>query len=117
MAPGGAPRNRPASGGQTLSSVVLDDGKILSVYRRVDQPGLWGAVSTIEGDQWVNQENQLLWGGHKASGDSESIRDHFATLRFGAPWILRLPGGTIFIAFWAVEDGVAQINTITLLKE
>jgi len=103
--------------GQTLSSVVLDDGKILNVYRRVDQPGLWASVSTIEGDQWVNQEDQLLWGGHKASGDSEGIREHFATLRFGAPWILKLPGGTIFIAFWAVVEGVSQINTITLLKK
>lgn len=107
--------------GQTLSSVVLDDGKILSVYRRADadqqhQPGLWGTVSTIEGEQWVNHEEQLLWGGHKASGSDENIREQFATLRFGAPWILKLPDGTLFIAFWAVVDGVAQINTITLLS-
>lgn len=104
--------------GQTLSSVVLDDGKIISVYRHADpqQPGLWSTVSTIEGDRWLNHEEQLLWNPAQAGGIGEGIREQFASLRFGAPWILKLPDETLFIAFWAVVDNVSQINTITLLK-
>lgn len=103
--------------GQTLSSVVLPDGRILSVYRRVDQPGLWAAISALEGDALVIQEQAILWGAAAgASSDPEKIRQHFATLKFGAPAIIRLPNDDIFIAFWAVVDGVSQINTITLSK-
>lgn len=101
--------------GQTLSSVVLPDGRILSVYRRVDQPGLWGTVSSLDGDKWVNHQHELLWGAATgASSDPEKIRQHFATLKFGAPSIIRLANDDIFVAFWAVVDGVSQINTITL---
>jgi len=103
--------------GQTLSSVVLPDGRILSVYRRVDLPGLWAAISALEGDALVIQEQALLWGAATgASSDPDKIRQHFATLKFGAPAIIRLPSDDIFIAFWAVVDGVSQINTITLSK-
>lgn len=103
--------------GQTLSSVVLPDGRILNVYRRVDEPGLWGTVSSLEGGRWTNHEHELLWGAVTgASSDPEKIRQHFATLKFGAPSIIRLPNDDIFIAFWAVVDGVSQINTITLSK-
>jgi len=101
--------------GQTLSSVVLSDGRILSVYRRVDQPGLWGTVSTLEGETWINHESELLWGAATgASSDPDKIRQHFATLKFGAPSIIKLPNNDVFVAFWAVVDGVSQINTITL---
>ncbi len=103
--------------GQTLSSVVLPDGRILSVYRRVDRPGLWGTTASLEGETLVNQEHVLLWGAATgASSDPDKIRQHFATLKFGAPSIIRLPNDDIFIAFWAVVDGVSQINTITLSK-
>ncbi len=102
--------------GQTLSSTVLPDGNILSVYRRVDQPGLWGTISSLEGETWFNHGHELLWGGPSASSNTDNIRQHFATLKFGAPSILRLPNDDIFIAFWAVIDSVSQINTITLSK-
>ena len=103
--------------GQTLSSLVLPDGQILSVYRRVDEPGLWATVSQIEGERWVNSGNLLLWQGDGgASNDPSKIRQHFATLKFGAPSIVRLNDGQILVAFWCVIDGVSQISTITLSK-
>lgn len=101
--------------GQTLTSIVLDDGRILSVYRRVDEPGLWGTVSRLEGEIWTNEEHALLWRGqYGASGDTDKLREHFATLKFGAPFLARLPDGSILIAFWCVVDNVSQVNTILL---
>jgi len=101
--------------GQTMSCLVLDDGKILSVYRRMDEPGLWATVSTLDGETWTNEESQPLWRGLEGtSQDPDRIREHFATLKFGAPSGVRLPGGKILVAFWCVINGVSQISTVTL---
>jgi sialidase-1 len=101
--------------GQTMSCVVLDDGKILTIYRRMDEPGLWATVSTLDGETWTNQESRPLWRGHEGtSQDPDRIREHFATLKFGAPSAVRLPGGKIFVAFWCVVNGVSQISIVTL---
>lgn len=104
--------------GQTLSSIVLPDGRILSVYRRMDEPGLWGTVSRLDADQWINLEHRLLWLGRGgASNDPEDIRNHFATLKFGAPTLVQLSEKRILVAFWCVVDGVSQISTILLSRE
>ncbi len=53
--------------GQTLTPYVLDDDKILFVYRRMDKPGLWAGVSRIEANRWVTEYQYPLWG-EKVSG-------------------------------------------------
>jgi hypothetical protein len=109
----GAPQSTDILG-QTLSSVPLPDGKILSVYRRMDEPGLWATLSSLKNDRWENHEHHLLWRGAVSTKGADNIRDEFASLKFGAPAILRLLDESIYIAFWAVVDGVSQISTITL---
>lgn len=37
--------------GQTLSPYLLEDGSILSVYRRLDKEGLWANISRLEGER------------------------------------------------------------------
>ncbi len=101
--------------GQTMSCLILDDGKILSVYRRMDEPGLWATLSRLDGETWTNEESRPLWrGSDGTSEDPTKIREHFATLKFGAPSVLRLPAGKILVAFWCVINGVSQISTVTL---
>lgn len=100
--------------GQTLSSLVLPDGRILSVYRRMDEPGLWATVSRLNGLAWSNEEHRLLWRGDLHPSAEEGIREQFAALKFGAPSLIRLSDTKVLVAFWCVIDGVSQVTAITL---
>lgn len=101
--------------GQTLSALSLGEGQVLCVYRRVDQPGLWAAIAQVDENGWETQAQICLWGAPTgASAEPDAIRQHFATLKFGAPTLQRLPDGRVHIAFWAVEQHVSGIRTITL---
>jgi len=102
--------------GQTLTPLVLEDGRILSVYRRMDKPGLWANISSLAGDQWKNETELPLWG-QQAQGltaATENMVHNFNVLRFGAPSMTRLPDGTIFVAFWCYEDCVSVIRWFKL---
>jgi len=102
--------------GQTLAPYVLDDGKILSVYRRMDKPGLWANISCLNGNRWINETELPLWG-QQAQGltaASTNMTHNFNVLRFGAPSIARLPDGTIFVAFWCYEDCVSNVRWFKL---
>ena len=113
---GGANWTPPQStdlSGQTMTPLVLDGNRVLTVYRRMDEPGLWANISHLEGDRWVNDACRPLWGHQSAEGitrtDSGAVA-MFQTLRFGAPSIIRLPDGTIYVTFWCYEDCVSIIR-------
>lgn len=94
--------------GQTHTPFVLPDGRILSAYRRIDVPGLWAAISHLEGDILIVDEQAPLWGANAAglTTHTQNMANNFAVLKFGAPHMLQLPDGAIHLVFWAVEDGV-----------
>ncbi len=102
--------------GQTLTPFLLEDGRILSVYRRMDKSGLWANISRIENDKWINESTEPLWG-HTVSGltaTSDNMSENFNNLKFGAPCITNLPDNTIFVAFWGVENCVSVIRWFKL---
>lgn len=99
--------------GQTLTPFLLGDGKIMNIYRRMDQPGLWASLAEIKGDSWINLGQQPLWGHQSVEGKTnvgENMSDNFATLKFGAPNIVRLSDGELFITFWCYEQCVSVIR-------
>lgn len=99
--------------GQTLTPCLLDDGTILNIYRRLDQPGLWACLSSIEDGQWVNHDQQPLWGHQSLEGTTTlggNMSENFAVLKFGAPNITRLPDGDLFVSFWCYEQSVSVIR-------
>lgn len=102
--------------GQTLTPLLLKDGRILTIYRRMDKQGLWANISRLEGESWVNEEEMPLWGegfaGLVSSG--ENMARNFHALKFGAPSAIYLQDNTIFIVFWCVEDLVYNIRWIKL---
>jgi hypothetical protein len=102
--------------GQTMTPFVLTDGRILSIYRRTDEPGLWANLSHLEGEAWVNDSSLGLWGTGASglTGASENMVENFQVLRFGAPCITALPDGTLFVAFWGYEDCVSNIRWFKL---
>jgi|GEM_PF-1209276 len=116
---GGKSWSVPASTGllgQTLTPLVLDDDRILCVYRRMDQPGLWANLARLEGDRWVNVGDAPLWGQQAAglTATTENMAHNFNVLRFGAPCVTHLVDGTVFVAFWCYEDCVSVIRWFKL---
>lgn len=110
-----APRSTGLQG-QTLTPLILDDGRVLCIYRRMDQPGLWANLSRLEGDEWIDENCQPLWGADAGSltGHSSNMAQNFNVLKFGAPCATLLSDGTIFTAFWCYEDGVSNIRWFAL---
>ncbi len=99
--------------GQTVDLIRLKGGEILCVYRRTDQPGLWGAiVDTTEGWQLLYQTE--LWSGSTGMKHSSGMSENFANLRFGAPSLCQLPDGSIVCAFWCYESEIANIRLLHL---
>jgi hypothetical protein len=99
--------------GQTLTPWVLSDDRVLSVYRRMDEPGLWANLAHVRGDRWVNDTCQPLWGHENAEGVTRTAGGAlatFRTLQFGAPSITRLPDGSLYVAFWCYEQCVSIIR-------
>jgi len=116
---GGKTWTAPASTGlqgQTMTPVALEDGRILSVYRRTDEPGLWANLSRLEGDAWVNETEAPIWGHHARglTSHSENMADNFAVLRFGAPCLIKEEDGTILGAFWCYEDCVSVLRWFSI---
>ena len=113
---GGATWTPPQStglSGQTLTPCRLPDDRVLCVYRRMDQPGLWANVSHLEGDRWVNDGCQPLWGHRSPEGQTkleEQMVDTFHGLKFGAPSVISLANGSVFVAFWCYEQNVSIIR-------
>ncbi len=101
--------------GQTLTPLLLEDGRLLCAYRRMDRPGLWMAFAHLEGERWVTDAQEPLWGAQEAglTAQEASMAQNFATLRFGAPSLTTRSDGAIYLAFWCYEDNVANIRWFT----
>lgn len=102
--------------GQTLTPCVLRDECVLCVYRRMDVSGLWGQLAHLEGDRWVNDGSEPLWGAEASglTGSTRNMAQNFNVLRFGAPCVTGLPDGTMFVAFWCYEGCVSNIRWFQL---
>jgi len=99
--------------GQTLTPCLLPDDRVLCVYRRMDQPGLWANVSHLDADRWVNDGCQPLWGHNSEQGPTateENVVDTCRGLKFGAPSVICLPNGNVFVGFWCYEQNVSIIR-------
>ncbi|MBN72563.1 MAG: hypothetical protein CME32_25195 [Gimesia sp.] len=114
---GGASWTPPASTellGQTLTPHLLEDGSLLCIYRRLDEPGLWACHARLtEQGAWENGDQIPLWGVNSAAGTTqtgENMSENFAALKFGAPHIVRLPDGQWFVTFWCYEQNVSLIR-------
>ena len=99
-----------------MAVATSPEGEILSVYRRMDKPGLWFTIARIEGDRWINEKDIPLWGAQelRLTNKSDNMVQDFNELKFGAPCITILPDKTVFIAFWCYEKMVSNIRWFKL---
>lgn len=104
--------------GQTSTPISLGNNRLICVYRRTDQPGLWASYVRIDGDVWINEAELALWGHERAGAANmvggENLSRSFTTLRFGLPAGIMLPDGQVFVAFWCVEECLYVIRWLRL---
>lgn len=102
--------------GQTTTPLVLDDGRVLLVYRRTDESGLWASIINLDNDEWVIEESICLWGQKRENliATDENMSENFNVLRFGAPSLVNMGDTTVFITFWAVQDCVSNLPWLRL---
>ena len=101
--------------GQTAKVLSLDRRNILCVYRRDDQPGLWGTVAEVHDERWNILAEKALWvGATSGMAGRLSNSDELTTLKFGYPSLLRCPDHEVLCAFWCYEEEVYNIRWIRL---
>ena len=100
---------------QTTKAIELPDGRILAVYRRHDEPGLWATLARLDGDAWLNEETAALWRGQASgmTGDTNPGAE-LAQLKFGFPQMVLEPDGAVFLVFWCEEDCIKNVRWLRL---
>jgi hypothetical protein len=97
--------------GETAKLLTLADGRVLCLYRRLDRPGLWANLVTIEGEEWVNLAEIPLWQGPASGMKGErNSGEELSSLKFGFPSMVALPGGGVYAVFWCVEECIHNIR-------
>lgn len=96
---------------QTCKIIQIQDGRILAIYRRHDQPGLWATVVDINGNRWINLSSFPIWSSADSgmSGEQGGAKE-LLELKFGYPNLAVLPNGDILVLFWCEENGATNIR-------
>lgn len=101
---------------QTTKLAVLPDGRVLAVYRRDDQPGLWAAVARVDDGRWETLSVLGLWQGAASGmrGRGRSVAEDLADLAFGSPSPMVAGDGSVLVAYWCRRDCVTGIDWVRL---
>jgi hypothetical protein len=90
--------------GQTCKLLLLQDRRVLCLYRRLDRPGLWANLASVDNGRWQNLAEMAVWQGEGATVErAENSADGLAALRLGYPTPIQLPDGQVLVVFWCVE--------------
>ena len=101
--------------GETAKVLPLEANRVLCLYRRTDEPGLWGVVATVETDHWDLVEQVPLWQGADSRMFGKGAKgDELSNLKLGYPNMVKLPDGDILGTFWCCEDEVYNIRWLRL---
>jgi hypothetical protein len=111
---------RGASGinGETCKLLALPGGagdRLLALYRRVDEPGLWAAACAVPAAGPLQVLAQApVWQGSAANtvggGGGGGDVDTLSQLKFGYPSFAALSGGDVACVWWCHEEDVYNIR-------
>jgi len=100
---------------QTAKLTALGRNRLLCVYRRHDEPGLWTVVVDFDANGWRNGHPTRLWAG-ASSGmlGAGSPGDDVNELQFGYPQCCLRSDGDVELAFWCRERDANVIRWMRL---
>lgn len=100
---------------QTMKLGALGGSRLLAVYRRHDDVGLWASTARVEGADWVTEESARLWAGAAAGMSGEGpVGRELSALRFGYPSVVVESPTSAAVAFWCQEDDIYGIRLLRL---
>lgn len=102
--------------GQVLTPILLDDGKILSIYREFSKGELRANLSMLDGEDWIILCEKVLWSTQNKGSlkKSNNVSRNFSACQFGAPNIIRMKNGEFFCTFWCIEDCISNIRWVRI---
>lgn len=74
-------------------------------------PGLWVSLVRIDGDQWVTESQDPLWGSPDSGmRGNDSVGAELSDLPFGYPSAAPTPDNALLLVFWCRENCLGTIR-------
>ena len=102
--------------GQASNLLWLGGDQLLTIHahREMDN-GLYVRLVDFTGDRWQIKAETVIWGRGKTGANPTTLADHFWSLKFGQPSLLRLDENEFLAYHWGVEDMQYKIKAHRLL--
>ena len=101
--------------GETAKLLVLGGNRVLCLYRRTDQPGLWAALAEVESDRWdLLEQVPLRQGAASGMTGARASSDELSNLKFGYPSMVRMSDQEVLALFWCCEDCIHNVRWLRL---
>jgi hypothetical protein len=117
VAPPGGRFGDPRENGiiaQTMKLAPLGGDRVVAVYRRHDEPGLWASTVRI-GSSWVTEQTRPLWlGATSGMAGERAVGTELSALQFGYPSIVVEDNHSVAVAFWCKEADIYGIRALWL---
>jgi sialidase-1 len=83
----------------------LGGEQLLTVHaHREGETGLYVRLIDFTNDNWKVKAEEVIWGKGNVGANSAVLADHFWSLKFGQPSLLRLEGDEFLAYHWGVES-------------
>jgi sialidase-1 len=101
--------------GQASNLMWLGGDQLLTIHaQRENEVGLYVRSVKLKGEDWIINAETVIWGANGSdgkNGKSHGLIDHFQSLKFGQPSLLRLSDDEILAYHWCVENGLYKIKS------
>lgn len=99
---------------QTMKLGALGGNRVLALYRRHDEPGLWASTARIV-DGWQTEQSHPVWtGAESGMAGRRDVGSELSALEFGCPSVVIEAPDRAAVAFWCREDGRYGIRMLRL---
>lgn len=114
--PGGqfGPARTNGISAQTMKLASLGGVRLVAIYRRHDEPGLWASTARVDHD-WLTEQTHPLWrGATSGMAGTDAVGTELSALQFGYPSIVVEDAQSIAVAFWCRENDVYGVRLLRL---
>jgi sialidase-1 len=97
--------------GQASNLLWLGGEELLSIHaHREGETGLYVRRIDFTDDVWKVKDETVIWGRGNSGANPRDLTNHFWTLKFGQPSLLRLSEEEFLAYHWCVEDAAYKIK-------
>jgi sialidase-1 len=99
-------------GAQASNLLWLEGNRLLTIHaHREDGTGIYLRLVDLTDDRWKIDAEGVIWGNGAPGAKGQRLVDHFQSLKFGQPSLLRLDGDELLAYHWCVENMLYKIKS------